>query len=154
MIKKSLGFLLAISLAMNVFFLAKMEFPSSRTSLVKQPEAPGGCPISEGDHHLYQALGLSSHQLEKVQPLALIFHDRLQRLQQEMETARTHLVRLLAQDSVDHSQAEELRKQMAAVQDQIQKEVISHLLELKEILTPGQRERFFSLLEMTTAASP
>jgi len=92
--------------------------------------------------------------LAKVQPLAGTFHDRLQKLQKDMVSARTRLVKLLAHDNVDHVKTEELRKEMAFIQDEIQKEVISHLLELKEVLDPGQRERFFALVEQTTATSP
>lgn len=154
MMTQSLGFFLTASVAINVFLLATMEFPSSRSALVEQKALLESCPISEGDRHLYQALGLSSDQLAKVQPLAGTFHDRLQKLQKDMVSARTRLVKLLAHDNVDHVKTEELRKEMAFIQDEIQKEVISHLLELKEVLDPGQRERFFALVEQTTATSP
>jgi Spy/CpxP family protein refolding chaperone len=51
---------------------------------------------------------------------------------------------------------ENLRKEMAGIQDEIQKEVITHITELKKILAPDQQEHFFNLMRqsMTRAQSP
>jgi Spy/CpxP family protein refolding chaperone len=154
MMTKSLGFFLAVSLAINVFLVATMEFPSSRSTWVTPSTPSAPCPISEGDHHLYQVLGLSTDQLAKVQPLAQRFHDRLQTLQKDMEIEKALLVQLLAKENVDHGQTEELRKAMASIQDEIQKEIISHILELKEVLAPQQRERFFALVTQNMTGTP
>jgi hypothetical protein len=45
---------------------------------------------------------------------------------------------------------------MAGIQDEIQKEVITHITESKKILDPGQQKRFFDLMRqsMTRAQSP
>jgi Spy/CpxP family protein refolding chaperone len=154
MMTKSLGFFLAVSLAINVFLVATMEFRSSSGTRIPQSAPSASCPISEGDHHLYQALGLSGAQLERIQPLARTFHDRLQTFQKDMETEKTLLVQLLAKENVDHGQTEELRKAMASIQDEIQKEIISHILELKEVLVPQQRERFFALVTQNMTGTP
>ena len=44
---------------------------------------------------------------------------------------------------------------MAGIQDDIQKEVISHIMESKKILDPIQQQRFFDLMRqsMTRAQS-
>jgi Spy/CpxP family protein refolding chaperone len=154
MMTKSLGFFLAVSLAFNAFLLVTMEFPPSRSTWVTPSAPPAPCPISEGDHHLYQALGLSTDQLAKVQPLARTFHDRLQALQKDMEAEKSLLVHLLAKEDVNHAQMEKLRKAMASIQDEIQKEIISHILELRGILTAQQKERFFALVSQNMAANP
>jgi Spy/CpxP family protein refolding chaperone len=154
MVTKGLGFFLAVSLAINVFLLATMEFPSSRSTLVKPLEPSPSCPISEGDHHLYQALGLSASQLERVEPLARAFHDRLNTLQNRMEGGRAVLMRLLGQEAIDPLRMDGVRKEMAVLQDEIQREVISHILELKEILTVEQKEKFFALVAQNMANAP
>ncbi len=63
-----------------------------------------------------------------------------------MKGKNERLVELLGQKDVDQSQVEELRKEIAGIQDAIQKEVIAHILESKAILDSKQQERFFSLI--------
>jgi hypothetical protein len=45
---------------------------------------------------------------------------------------------------------------MAGIQDEIQKEVITHIMESKKILDPNQQQRFFDLMRqsMTRAKNP
>jgi hypothetical protein len=45
---------------------------------------------------------------------------------------------------------------MAGIQDEIQREVIAHITELKKILDPDQQKRFFDLMRqsMIRAQSP
>ena len=44
---------------------------------------------------------------------------------------------------------ENLRKEMAGIQDEIQREVIAHIMESKKILDPNQQQRFFDLMRQT-----
>jgi Spy/CpxP family protein refolding chaperone len=106
------------------------------------------CSMSPGDHHLYQSLGLSNTQLAKMDPLAQRFHRRLAELGTAMEEKKGVLVTLLQKDS-DPVNIENLRKEMAGVQDEIQKEVITHITELKKILDPDQQQRFFNLMHQS-----
>jgi len=111
--------------------------------------------MSPGDSHLYQSLGLSKIQLSKMEPLAQKFHARLAELEALMETKKKILVTLLQEDS-DPVSIENLRKEMAGIQDEIQKEVITHIKELKKILGADQQQRFFDLMRqsMTRGQSP
>ncbi len=111
--------------------------------------------MSPGDSHLYQSLGLSKVQLAKMDPLAQKFHGRLAELGAAMEEKKEVLVTLL-QNNSDPAKIENLRREMAGIQDEIQKEVITHITELKNILNPDQQQRFFDLMRqsMTRAKSP
>jgi Spy/CpxP family protein refolding chaperone len=104
------------------------------------------CPLSPGDQHFYQGLGLSDSQLERMAPLARTFHEKLDKLSLETERKRALLVDLLSREEVDSGKIESLRKDMAGIQDQIQREVITHLLDVREILNSEQKENFFVLL--------
>ena len=106
------------------------------------------CPMSKGDSHLYQSLGLSNLQLSKMEPLAQKFHERLAELGARMEEKKETLTNLLQKDS-DPVKIENLRKEMAAIQDDIQKEVIVHIMESKKILDPNQQQRFFDLMRQS-----
>jgi Spy/CpxP family protein refolding chaperone len=145
---KGLFFVLILSLAMNASILGGMGYNYYRdASLAK--EAP--CPLSPSHQHLYQELGLSHSQLAQMEPLAQKFHGRLAELESAMKGKNERLVKLLGQKDVDPGQAEVLRKEIAGVQDEIQKEVIAHILETKKILDPKQQNQFFALMSKSTA---
>ena len=142
---KWLILILILSLAINSAVLAAVGYHYySNTSTT--PSAP--CPMSPGDSHLYQSLGLSNLQLSKMEPLAQKFHERLGELGALMEKKRESLTDLLQKDSAPES-IENLRKEMAGIQDEIQKEVIIHIMESKKILDPNQQQRFFDLMRQS-----
>ena len=134
---------LVFSLAINAAFLAICGYHYYHNACV----APSAyCPLSPGDQHFYQDLGLSDSQLERMEPLARLFHAELEKLSRETERKRELLVNLLSQEKVDAGDIERLRKDMAGIQDRIQREVIAHIFDMKGILKPEQKERFFQLL--------
>jgi len=148
---KWLTVVLVLSLAINAGVLGSMGYhyyvnASDRSS--------ASCPMSPGDSHLYQSLGLSNLQLSKMEPLAQKFHGRLEELGALMEEKKEALIAFLQKDS-DPVSIENLRKEMAGIQDEIQKEVIVHIMESKKILDPQQQQRFFDLMRrnMTHAQS-
>jgi Spy/CpxP family protein refolding chaperone len=104
------------------------------------------CPVSPGDQHLYKALGLSAPQLTRMDSLARTFHSKLERLGSDIQAKRGILIDLLKQKVVDSEKVETLRKDMAGIQDEIQREVITHIEDIKGILTHEQTEHFFNLL--------
>jgi Spy/CpxP family protein refolding chaperone len=83
-------------------------------------------------------------------PLAQKFHGRLAELGAIMEEKKMVLIDLLRKDG-DPKEIENLRKEMAAIQDEIQKEVITHIMESKKILDPNQQQRFFDLMRQSMA---
>jgi Spy/CpxP family protein refolding chaperone len=149
---KWLTVVLVLSLAINAGVLASMGY-HYYVNASTPSSAP--CPISPGDSHLYQSLGLSNVQLAKIDPLAQKFHGRIAELGAAMEEKKEVLVTLLQKNS-DPMEIENLRKEMAGIQDEVQKEVITHITELKKILDPDQQQRFFDLMRqnMTRAQSP
>lgn len=149
---KWLILILILSLAINAGVLVSMGY-HYYVNASTPSSAP--CPMSPGDSHLYQSLGLSRVQLSKMEPLAQKFHARLAELGALMEEKKETLTDLLQKDS-DPVKIENLRKEMAGVQDDIQKEVITHITELKKILDPDQQQHFFSLMRqsMTRTQSP
>ncbi len=149
---KWLVLILILSLAINAGVLVSMGY-HYYVNASTPSTAP--CPMSPGDSHLYQSLGLSKVQLSKMEPLAQKFHARLAELGVLMEEKKETLTDLLQKDS-DPVEIENLRKEMAGIQDEIQKEVIVHIMESKKILDPDQQHRFFDLMRqsMTRTQSP
>ncbi len=149
---KWLVVVLFLSMAINAGVVVTLGYHYyHNTSLT--PSAP--CPMSPGDSHLYQSLGLSKAQLSEMEPLAQKFHARLAELGARMEEKKETLTNLLQKDS-DPASIENLRKEMAGIQDDIQKEVITHIFESKKILDSNQQQHFFNLMRqsMTRTQSP
>src|SRR4030042_6287461 len=149
---KWLVLILILSLAINAGVLVSMVY-HYYVNASTPSSAP--CPMSPGDSHLYQSLGLSNTQLVKIDPLAQKFHGRLAELGAVMEEKKETFITLLQENS-DPVKIENLRKEMAGIQDEIQKEVITHITELRKILDPEQQQRFYDLMRqnMTTGKSP
>jgi Spy/CpxP family protein refolding chaperone len=76
------------------------------------------------------------------------FHGQLSELQTVMEQKRGFLIDLLKKNN-NPSEIEKLRKEIAGIQDEIQKEVISHILDIKKILDENQQQRFFNLMNQS-----
>ncbi len=136
-------FILVFSLAINAAVLATMGYHYYRISYLI-PSAP--CPVSPEGHHLYQDIGLSNQQLAQMGPLAQKFHSRLEKLSASMEGKKEILLDLLSQKEIEQGKIEGLRKEMAGIQDEIQKEVIEHILETRRILDAEQQQRLFDLM--------
>jgi Spy/CpxP family protein refolding chaperone len=137
-------FILVLSLAINAAVLATTGYHYYRNTYLIPSLL---CPISPEDHHLYQDLGLSNQQLTQMEPLARSFHSRLAELAASMEGKKENLVDLLSQRDIDPAKIEGLRKEMAGIQDEIQKEVIDHILAFKKILSAAQQQQFFNLMQ-------
>lgn len=144
--KNNLFIVLILSLVVNVSVLATVGYHYWRNACIV-PSAP--CPLHPSDHHLYESLGLSSEQIAKMEPLAKVFHRRLTGLESAIEGKRNLLIDLLERDQFDQRRAEEIQKEIAGLQDEIQKEVIQHISESKKIMNPSQQKRFIELLRIS-----
>jgi Spy/CpxP family protein refolding chaperone len=144
--------MLLLSLAINAGVVATTGYHYYLSASTKTLTP---CPLSPEDGHLYQSLGLSDVQMSKMEPLAQKFHGRLGELGRAMEGKRELLVDLLAKDR-GPAVIENLRKEMAGIQDEIQREVIEHIIEMKRILNPKQQQDLFVLMKhaMATGKSP
>jgi Spy/CpxP family protein refolding chaperone len=143
--------ILVLSLAMNAAVLAVAGYGSYHNS--SQPTTAAG-HSPEGDHHFYEKLGLTPAQLAKMTPMAAAFHESLKSLRSEMDEKKDAMISLLGGEDVAPTRIEALRKEMAAIQDGIQKTVIAHVVDVKEILDCSQRERFFDLLRRSMTQKP
>jgi Spy/CpxP family protein refolding chaperone len=140
--------LLILSLAVNAAVVGTVGYHY----FINQTRSIATPCFSEGDQHLYQSLGLSETQLKKMEPLAQAFHRRLGELKASMEDKKFRLIDLLQKDG-DPERIDVLRREMASIQEMIQKEVIVHIADTKRILNPDQQEQFFNLMRQTMGCS-
>jgi Spy/CpxP family protein refolding chaperone len=135
---------LILSLFVNVVIISTAGFHYYRNFCLTTAVP---CPLNQESHHLYQSLGLSDAQLARMAPLSKEFHSRLTALKSQVMVKRDLLIRLLGEEEIDQVSVEETRKEIAAIQDKIQREVVVHITQTKEILNPEQKKRFFKTLQ-------
>lgn len=138
-----LKFILILSLAVNVAVIATVGYHYYQNTCLT-PSAQ--CPLNRGSHHYYDSLGLSSVQGTKMAPLSKSFHAQLASWESQIEAKREVLLGLLGRDEVDRKRIEETRAEISALQDELQKGVVAHVIQVKEILNPEQRKQFFVML--------
>ena len=143
--------ILVLSLAINAAVLAVAGYGYYHNGS-RSTTAAGRLPAA--DHHFYKKLGLTSAQLAKMTPMAASFHEHLKSLHSEMQGKKNAMLSLLGGKDVAPDRIEALHKEMAAIQNEIQKTVITHVRAVKEILNPGQRKRFFDLLRKSMQREP
>jgi Spy/CpxP family protein refolding chaperone len=145
--RKFLITILTLSLAVNLSSLVTIGYHYYRNTCLT-PSAP--CPLNPEDHHLYQDLGLSPGQLATMASLSDSFHRRLNELESAVTAKRNLMIDLLGEDVIDLPRTEAIRKEIAAFQDEVQKEVIKHIAESKKIMNPDQQKRFIELLRASS----
>ena len=146
-----MAMILVLSLAMNTAVLAVAGYHYFDRNR-RPPAATLHSP--ERDYHLYEKLELTSAQLAKIAPMANTFHKSLKGFHSDMDAKKSAMINLLSSENVSPAKIEEMRKEMATIQDGVQKIVIAHVLDVKEVLNSSQRKRFFKLLSKSMHQEP
>ncbi|MEN6622525.1 MAG: Spy/CpxP family protein refolding chaperone [Smithella sp.] len=142
--QKRRGLILILILSLSINAAAVMtvgyHYLQNKCFISKQP-----CLLKQTSNHLYQSLGLTEAQSAKMIPLSHSFHSRISKLEAAIKEKRSSLVDKL--EGNDTGQVEALRLEIAALQQEMHKEVIGHILETGKILNPEQKKQFFTLLK-------
>ncbi len=139
-----MGLLLILSLTINMAVIVVAGYKSYHHG---HQALPATDLETEKSHHFFHVLGLSKSQMVEMEAMATLFHNQLNKLYSTMGIKKDLLIKLLSQKDVTRSQAEQLQEQIAMIQENIQKVVISHLLDMKTILNENQQKYFFELLQ-------
>jgi Spy/CpxP family protein refolding chaperone len=89
---------------------------------------------------------LTEQQRTMVHDIRKVFLPKVEGIRQNMRIKRAELAELLFDESVDRSEIYALVEQIIGHQSQLEREVIEHILEEKEILTPSQKRRFYEII--------
>jgi Spy/CpxP family protein refolding chaperone len=140
-------YLLVLSVLLNISFLGAAAYTRYRL-----PFMPGSSPDC-GPHggYLFERLTLSPEQTKTLHQKALSFRGTLDQKRQEVFKMRAALFSLLRADQPDNQGIEESISRINNQQREIQKMVISHILEFKSMLGKDQQQKFLDLIEMAMA---
>jgi hypothetical protein len=89
---------------------------------------------------------LSMEQREKVQEIRRTFLPRVNGIREDLRRERGELARLLFADHRDRDRIYEVAKQIIDHQSDLEREVIEHILEEQDLLTPSQKRRFYEII--------
>lgn len=95
----------------------------------------------------YQELDLSKEQRTRIEGSRDRFLRDLNEIGSRIVGRQIELIDLIAADSIDRGAVETKFEQIRLLQQSMQQQVVEHLTEHKQIMTPAQRAQFFAILK-------
>ncbi|MDR2892532.1 MAG: periplasmic heavy metal sensor [Deltaproteobacteria bacterium] len=146
--KRTLFLLLVCSVALNLGFagvygLNMLNRPKAAPQAVPRAESGTDCPFASEYTHMYTTLGLNQAQLEHIEPLAKDFHAKAEVIGRQIVEQRDSIVVEMAREIVDSAALDAIHQDISTRQSEMQKLVVGHVLDMKQVMTPEQRNLFF-----------
>ncbi|MGC1404054.1 MAG: periplasmic heavy metal sensor [Thermodesulfobacteriota bacterium] len=89
---------------------------------------------------------LSPKQRERVQEIRKTFLPRIHGIRQNLRRERAELARCLFSEPFVRDEIHEVAKRILDYQSELEREVIEHILEEKELLAPAQKRKFYQII--------
>lgn len=89
---------------------------------------------------------LTGNQKQEVEDIRRDFLPRVAGIRQALRQKRLELNNLLFAEPPDMQAIEDKSMEIAKLQAELEKEVIDHILQEKDLLTPEQKERFYEVI--------
>jgi Spy/CpxP family protein refolding chaperone len=89
---------------------------------------------------------LSSGQREQVQEIRRSFLPRVAEIRESLRAERAELAKLLFDEPPDRSKIHSVARRILLHQSDLENEVIEHILEEQELLTPSQKRKFYEII--------
>jgi Spy/CpxP family protein refolding chaperone len=147
-----LKYILVLSLLLNFSLLGAAGYAYYQQNRYRtfpfgygaQGRVPAGSMIHS---HLFEALSLKPEQRNLFEQKALLFHEALDKKREEVDRLRNSLFELMGAEHPDSKAIEAAIAEINGVQEDMQKMVVSHMLEFKSMLDKDQQRKFFALIE-------
>lgn len=134
-----LGVILLIAINISVLATVGYRWKCGQERGICEGHAPG--------EYLCEQLSLSDSQKQKMEMFGKAFDEKTDKKRKTLSYKRNELVELLNQPSPDRQKIDSLINQIGIAQAELEKEVIDHILQEKEILTPEQQKKFLDLIK-------
>lgn len=105
------------------------------------------------DPNLRQQIGVSADQAAKIRQQESDFRKTEIRGRADLQIKRMELADLLAADKPDRSAVDSKVQEVGAAQTAMEKAAIDHRLEMRDALTPAQRQKIEQLMEQRRGAA-
>jgi len=143
-----LKFALAASLVLNVTIFATAGYRYYAQS--RMWVSPFG-KVIEKDKFLFEELSLKPEQMAAMKKEAVLFRAEIDKRRMEIDAKRQELVALMRLQNSDTSAINAVIKEISGKQEEMQRMVAGHMLEIKASLGEDQQRKFFDLIEMNMA---
>ena len=148
----TLKFILVISLILNlsVFISAGIVYYRHHTGNYAPPFV---CDFQKGNRFIFDKLDLRPEQMSVFREKAFPFRTKIVQKRHEIFQKRSALLELMRAGKPDKQAIDEAIVDINRMQGDMQRMVISHMLEMKAMLNKDQQKRFFDLIEKTMGAN-
>jgi hypothetical protein len=111
--------------------------------------APGRGPMvsSSIQPHLFEALSLKPEQRKLFEQKAPLFHEALDKKGAKVDQLTESLLERMRADYPDSKTIETTIAEINGVQGDMQKMIVTHMLEFKSMLDKDQQKKFFDLIQ-------
>ncbi len=133
------GSLFVLGLAASTTYLCLKHFSGCQAIA---PTSGGIFPA----HEWANELSLTLEQKKKIEPDGASLKKDLQPIQVKLAEERIALCRLIQEEPANSKKVTDYSQRVSALEAEQQKLVINHLIVMRDIITPGQREKLFSSL--------
>jgi Spy/CpxP family protein refolding chaperone len=149
----TLKFILIISLVLNISFIGSYGYSVYREHQ-PQPEPGFSCDFRKGNIYPFQDLSLNTEQLKAFREKALPFHAAINEKRHEIVQKRSALFALIRSEKPDSKAIDVSISEINKLQEDMQKIIVGHMLEMKAMLGKDQQKKFLNLIEknMTDSA--
>ena len=130
---------LVLALALTSGYLATRLHTEQRRNALPSPPS----------HPLVQLVGMTPEQTQQLAALEKQFVARRDPLRDKILARRADIYDLLQAEHPNQAQIEADIQAISSLQQQVQREVVAHLLRVKSILNETQRRQFFDALAVT-----
>lgn len=89
---------------------------------------------------------LTENQRARLQEIRHVFLPKVEGIRRNMRLERAELAELLFSEPSDRNRIYEVAESIIGRQSELEHEVIEHILEEKELLTPSQKQRFYEII--------
>src|SRR5512143_1013897 len=141
-----LKFALAASLVLNLSFLSTAGYTYYKQS--RTWTSPFGMKMEKGKF-LFEEMSLNPAQLKDLRERAMPFRAEIDKRRAEIGEKRKALIALLRQDKPDQKAVNAAIAGISGMQEEMQKRIAAHMLEVKASLDKDQQQKFFDLIENT-----
>ncbi len=139
-----LKFALAASLILNLTVFATAGYHYYQQS--RYWVSPFG-KVMEKDKFLFEELSLKPEQLTAMKNKAIPFRAEIDRRRLEIDTKRKELVEFMRSQNPDKKTIDATIKEISGKQEEMQRMIVGHMLEIKSSLDLDQQQKFFDLIE-------
>ncbi len=147
-------YVLIVSLLMNCSLLGAAAYTHYAQSRYHRANAPflatggmPGHPAGPGPRMFFEELSLKPDQVKLFQKKAEVFHSTLAEKRQEVDRSRASLLALMRANNPDKGAIEATIARISSVQEDMQRMVVSHMLEFKSMLATEQQKKFLDMID-------